>query len=73
MSADAYLLGCPMVVVVDAVQVVVLIVPSKRAELHANVQPRHSHTIDVRPEPAQYRALPEWQVVQIPPAAHTVR
>jgi hypothetical protein len=49
-----------MVVVVDAVQVVVLIVPGKGAELHANVQPWHGHTINVRPEPAQYRALPEW-------------
>jgi hypothetical protein len=59
-AANAYLLRSAMVMVVDAVQVVVLIVPSKGAELHTNVQPGHSHTIDVRPEPAQYRALPGW-------------
>jgi hypothetical protein len=60
MNANADLFRRAMVMIVDAVQVVVLIVPSKGAELHANVQPRHSDAIDVRPEPAQYRALPEW-------------
>ena len=33
-------------VVVDAVEIVVLVVPAERREQHTHVQPRHVHTVD---------------------------
>ena len=59
-------LGLAPVQVVDRVAPVVLVVPAKGREAHADVHPRHLHARDVGVDEAQHRALEVGQVVEVP-------
>ena len=51
---------------VDAIAPVVLVVPTERAEAHADVEPGHDHAADVGVDVLEDAALQDGQIVQIP-------